>query len=67
MAGLFLGLVFGSVGLAYAVYGKRQEEYMFLIFGVLLMAGSYFMSDPVWGTLVGVLLTAGPFVVRRFL
>lgn len=62
-----MSLIFGTIGLAYSVYGKRAEEYSFLIFGVLLMIYSYFVRDALWGSVVGVLLTAGPFAVKRYL
>lgn len=64
---LMLSLVFGTVGLAYAVYGKRAEEYGFLIFGVLLMVYSYFIRDLLGGSIAGAVLVAGPFALKRYL
>lgn len=63
---IVIGFLFGTIGLAYAVYGKKAEEYSFLIFGVLLMAYSYFVPGVLWGSIVGALLAGGPFIMKRY-
>lgn len=63
---LMMGLVFGSLGLAYAVYGKKGEDPIFLMFGVLLMGYSYFVPDPLWGSLLGIALGAAPFMIKHY-
>lgn len=63
---IVVGFLFGTIGLAYAVYGKKAEEYVFLIFGILLMACSYFVPDVLWGTAVGAVFAAGPFIMKRY-
>ncbi len=44
---LFVSLVWGSVGLGYFIYGKRQQAWEPMIGGVLMMAASYFIGS-VW-------------------
>ena len=44
-AGLLLSLVFSSIGLAYFIYGKRQQRIMSLLSGVGLMVFPYFVSN----------------------
>ncbi|MCA9522492.1 MAG: hypothetical protein KC609_16045 [Myxococcales bacterium] len=57
-------LVFGSVGLAYFLYGKRQKKSIPLICGLLLMAFPYFVTRRLPLIAIGVLLTAIPYFVR---
>ncbi len=63
---LIVGFLFGLLGMGYAMYGKKVEEYEFLIFGVLLMAYSYFIPGILWQTIIGCALLAAPFVIKRF-
>ncbi len=63
---LMIGFLFGTLGLGYSIYGKKQSEFDFLLFGVLLMGYSYFIPSPLLAFLVGGLLLAGPFIIRRF-
>jgi hypothetical protein len=60
---LFLGLVFGSIGMGYCVYGKRQQALVPLLCGLLLMAVPYFISDVVALVVAGAVLAALPFFV----
>ncbi len=41
---LFASLVWGSIGLGYFIYGKRQQSWIPLVAGLLMMAVSYFAS-----------------------
>ena len=63
-ASLFWGLLFGSVGIGYFVYGKRQEKLVPLICGILLMAFPYFVSGTVPLLLIGAALMAVPYFFR---
>jgi hypothetical protein len=62
---LFLGLVFGSVGLGYFVYGKKQGKLMALIAGVSLCIVPYAVSNPLILGGVGLFLIALPFIFRN--
>lgn len=61
---LILGLVFGSIGVGYFVYGRKQQRFSALIAGFLLCVYPYFV-DGLWlNILVGVVLMAIPFLVQ---
>lgn len=42
---LMLGIVFGSIGLGFFVYGKKQKATIPFISGIGLMALPYFISN----------------------
>ena len=62
---LFLGVLFGSVGLGYSVYGRRQRAPVPFVSGLLLMALPYFISNVAALVVAGVVIGALPFVIRR--
>ena len=61
---LLWGVVFGSVGLAYFVYGKKQRRFVPLLCGIALMAFLYFMSNTVFLVVVGLVLSVVPYFFR---
>jgi len=64
MAILLWGVLFGSIGLGFFIYGKRQGAPVPLACGLLLMVFPYFVSNT-WATvLIGALLMAIPYFVR---
>jgi hypothetical protein len=63
---LFLGLIFGGVGTGYLIYAKRNHHATFFVTGVLLIIYPYFFSSALAIFVVGVILTAFPFVLERF-
>ena len=65
MASLMWGVLFSSIGLGYFIYGKKQAVVMPLVCGVALMAFPYFISRVWLLVLVGLLLSALPWFVRR--
>lgn len=58
-------LVWGSVGLGFAVFGKKQGEWVTLSGGIALMAVSYFIGSALYMSLVSVLLIAAVIWLRR--
>jgi hypothetical protein len=44
---LFASLIWGSVGVGYFIYGKRQQSFVPMIGGILMIAASYFVVS-VW-------------------
>lgn len=42
---LFASLIWGSIGVGYCIYGKRQQSAVPLIGGVLMVLTSYFASS----------------------
>jgi hypothetical protein len=57
------GLVFGSIGLGYFVYGKRQKSAVPMLSGIGLMFFPYFVSNPIMLVIVGALLAALPYFI----
>lgn len=63
---LFASFLFGTVGAAYFLYGKRQSEITFMLAGGMLAFYPYFVEGAFATVTVGLLLSAAPFVARRF-
>lgn len=60
---LFIALFFGSAGLGYLVYGRRQEKKVFFYTGLALMFFPYFVT----ATLPMLVVGAGLMVLPKFL
>jgi hypothetical protein len=63
-ASLLWGLLFGSVGLGYFIYGKNQKALVPALCGVVLMIFPYFVSSILLMVVVGLGLMAVPYFVR---
>ena len=63
-AALLWGVVFSAVGLAYFVYGKKQQRFIPLFCGIGLMAFPYFVSNTILLVVVGVVLSVIPYLFR---
>jgi hypothetical protein len=62
---LFTGLIFGSIGMGYILYGRKQLHMTALVTGVALCIFPYFISN-LWLTIaVGTGLVLLPFMIRR--
>ena len=61
---LMWGMLFGSIGLGFFVYGKKQRALVPLVTGIVLFVFPYFISNVYVLVLVGVLLVALPFFVK---
>jgi hypothetical protein len=61
---LLWGVLFGSVGLGFFVYGKKQKVVVPLVCGLALMVFPYFISDTILLVAIGVALIAIPCFVR---
>ena len=62
---LFLGLLFGSIGTVYLIYGKRQASPIHLVVGAILIVYPYLFSNAILVFLVGAILTAIPWARHR--
>ncbi len=61
---LLFSVLFGSLGMAYLVYGKKQGEIVPALAGIGLCAFPYFISN-VWAMLlVGAALAVVPWLIR---
>jgi hypothetical protein len=63
---LFASLIWGSIGLGFAIYGKKQRTVVPLVGGILLIGISYLISSALLMSLVGVVLVAGIVWVGRY-
>ncbi len=61
-ANIFGSIVFGSIGMAAFVYGKKSGLVNPMLFGGALMAFPYFISTTWLLWAIGILLTGGIFV-----
>jgi hypothetical protein len=61
---LFLGLLFGSLGAGYCVYGRRQRAVVPFVAGLLLIGIPYFIASVAALVAVGLVLAALPFFVK---
>ncbi|MEO7065718.1 MAG: hypothetical protein ABI114_02310 [Rhodanobacter sp.] len=63
-ATLLWGVLFGSIGFGFFLYGKKQRAIVPLVCGLVLMVFPYFISSAVWLVIVGILLIATPYFFR---
>lgn len=61
---LLWGLLFGSIGLGFFVYGRKQKAVVPLVCGLVLMFFPYFVSSTMLLVAVGVVLILIPYFVR---
>jgi hypothetical protein len=57
-------LLFGSIGLGFFIYGKKQRAVVPLVCGLALMLFPYFVSNVMLLVGIGVLLIALPYFLR---
>ncbi len=63
MESLLIGMIAGVFGVAYFIYGKKQQKFTPMIAGALLCVYPYFVESALWSIVVGALLLASPFVI----
>ena len=61
---LIWGMVFGSIGLGFFIYGKKQKAIVPLLTGIALFMFPYFISDITLLVIVGAILVIMPYFVR---
>jgi hypothetical protein len=57
-------LFFGSIGLGFFIYGRKQRAVVPLLCGLMLMVFPYFVSNVMLLVGIGVLLIAIPYFLR---
>ena len=63
-ASIIWGILFGSIGIGYFIYGKKQQKGVALLSGVGLIAFPYFFSNIFLIVFIGIVLMALPFFIR---
>ncbi len=64
-AELLWGVLFGSIGVGYFMYGRRQGKMIPLLCGVVLIVYPYFMPNTTVLVIIGAIFTAVPYFIRR--
>lgn len=62
---LFYGLIFGSIGTGFFIYGKKQRAAVPLCCGIVLFVLPYFISNVYLMLSVGIVLVALPFIIKK--
>ncbi|MDH4041191.1 MAG: hypothetical protein OEW92_04625 [Gammaproteobacteria bacterium] len=63
-ATILWSLLFGSIGLGYFIYGRRQDHKVALLAGVALMSYTYFVDSALAMVAVGCALMALPYFLK---
>lgn len=63
-ATLWWGLLFGSIGLGFFLYGKKQRSPIPMVCGLALMIYPYFIGNTLLLVAIGVVLMAIPYFIR---
>ena len=58
------GIIFGSIGLGFFVYGKKQKAIIPVLSGIGLMVFPYFISNIYILIMSGIVLVALPFLIK---
>ena len=61
---LLWGVVFGSIGLGFFIYGRKQQAVVPLVVGIALFVVPYVISNLNLLLLAGIILIALPYFVR---
>jgi hypothetical protein len=64
-AALLWGVLFSSIGIGFTIYGKKQQANIPLVCGIGLMIYPYFIPNTTLLVVIGLLLTAIPYFIRR--
>lgn len=62
---IFSGLIFGSIGMGYVIYGRKQANFVTLLSGIGLCVFPYFTNRLWLSIAIGVGLVALPLVIRQ--
>ena len=62
---LFASLVWGSVGVGYFIYGKKQESLVPAIGGILMVVTAYFVSSAMLMSVVCVVIILAVHLLLR--
>ena len=62
---LLIGLVAGSVGIGYFMYGKKQAKFYFMLSGICLIGYTYFLTNVILLILIGLGFAVLPFFLKE--
>lgn len=58
------GLLFGSIGVGYFIYGRKQQAPVPLMCGIALIIFPYFVTNIIALVAVGIVLVCIPYFIR---
>ncbi|MGM0600919.1 MAG: hypothetical protein ACQETH_14005 [Candidatus Rifleibacteriota bacterium] len=61
---LLLSMIWGSIGVGFFIYGKKQSRAVFLLCGILLCVVPYFISSALASLIIGIVLFILPFQIK---
>ncbi len=64
---LFFSIVFGMLGVAYTMYGKRKGDFLFIIAGMSLMGYTFVVDSTAAVLWVGAVIVVIPVIISRYL
>ena len=62
---LFASLLWGSIGLGYFIYGKKQQSFSAMTGGILMMALAYFIGSALAMSVISLIIIASVFVLVK--
>ena len=62
---LFASLIWGSIGLGYFIYGKKQSSWVPAVGGLLMMVTSYFAGTALVMSLISIGIIAAVYVLLK--
>ncbi|HEY3853492.1 MAG TPA: hypothetical protein VGO67_03760 [Verrucomicrobiae bacterium] len=62
---LFASLLWGTIGVGFWIYGKKQQSLPAMIGGIGLTAISFLISDPLWMSVSSIAVIAGVYFWSR--
>lgn len=62
---LFASLIWGSIGVAYCVYGRKQQEILPLVGGVVMIVAAYFVSSALLMSLICMVVMVSVYLLMR--
>ena len=62
---LFASLLWGSIGVGYFIYGKKQQSLPAMVGGILMIAVSYFVSSALGMSLISVLVIVAVYMLSK--
>jgi uncharacterized membrane protein HdeD (DUF308 family) len=62
---LFASLIWGSIGLGYFIFGKRQGAWVPMVGGVVMIAASYFISSALLMSAICIALIVAVYVLLK--
>lgn len=62
---ILLNILFSSVGFAYFIYGKKNQNFVFIFDGLILCVFPYFVSSVTITLVLGLLLIIFPFIYKN--